>query len=193
MTATPETDMATKAAPRKRVGRNLEAVTPNGAVGERHALKARIEELETELQAKQAEVARQERRWDRTWDRLGQEADDRDWCDEYDRIARELGGTPRRRNHNVTIKATLECPMDVDAVRRAANIYRYTTIELPDAPPPVRWMQELLATVRSHGCACTEVTDVVATAAAALLNSGVQATVVEAVVVHCDDEDCTRS
>lgn len=51
-------------------------------------------------------------KWDRLWKALGEQANDRDWCSEYDDFARANGGPERPVNHDVRVEAITEWEPD---------------------------------------------------------------------------------
>ena len=76
-------------------------------------LRENVELRTNERDAAQRAIEQYEARWNRTWERLGNEAESRGWCSEYDDIAEELGGP--RRYQMISAYCTVSVTTELDS------------------------------------------------------------------------------
>lgn len=81
---------------------------------ERAAL-ARVAELERQLNAARSEQITDgaDPRLIEFWERAGRIADHADFCQEYDRLAEAMNGTPRERDWTVTMELSITVTVDI--------------------------------------------------------------------------------
>ena len=87
------------------------------------AALARVAELQAENERLRTEQITDgaDPRLEAFWEKAGRIADYADFCNEYDRLAEELNGTPRIRDWDVTLDITISLRVDMTASASSAD------------------------------------------------------------------------
>ena len=122
--------------------------------------RQRIVALEQQLQSVTRSFHQLQDQWQNTWDRLGTEANNRGWCDEYDEICAELGGIPRKTEREVRVKVKVHSTLSQREVLQMLHTGYLNGAEL-DEEVEVDWGFEYFLNVMASAdeCACENIDD----------------------------------
>lgn len=75
-----------------------------------------LDDWQQQLQAREHALdAKWQNKWDSLWEALQEEAERRDWCDQYDDFAEAHGGPRRDHDYTVTVDVTVRIIRSVSA------------------------------------------------------------------------------